>query len=47
MKDKNDNNFMILVAFNLFLLIVGLLLFVLAAVVTTAQVPSTRARWWA
>ena len=37
MKDKNDNNFMILVAFNLFLLMVGLLLFVLAAVVTTAQ----------
>ena len=37
MKDKNDNNFMMLVAFNLFLLMVGLLLFVLAAVVTTAQ----------
>ena len=37
MKDKNNNNFMILVAFNLFLLMVGLLLFVLAAVVTTAQ----------
>ncbi len=37
MKDKNDNNFMILVAFNLFLLMVGLLLLVLAAVVTTAQ----------
>ena len=37
MNDKNDNNFMMLVAFNLFLLMVGLLLFVLAAVVTTAQ----------
>ena len=37
MSDKNDNNFMMLVAFNLFLLMVGLLLFVLAAVVTTAQ----------
>lgn len=37
MKDKNDNSFMMLVAFNLFLLMVGLLLFVLAAVVTTAQ----------
>jgi endonuclease YncB( thermonuclease family) len=37
MNDKNDSNFMMLVAFNLFLLMVGLLLFVLAAVVTTAQ----------
>ena len=37
MQDKNDSNFMLLVAFNLFLLMVGLLLFVLAAVVTTAQ----------
>ena len=37
MKDKNNNNFMMLLAFNLFFPMVGLLLFVLAAVVTTAQ----------
>ena len=37
MNEKNDSNFMLLVACNLFLLMIGLLLFVLAAVVTTAQ----------
>ena len=37
MKSENDNQFILLVTFNLFLLMVGLLLFVLAAVVTTAQ----------
>lgn len=33
MKDRNDNNFMMLVSSNLFLLMVGLLLFVIATVV--------------
>ena len=37
MSKKNDKNFVMLVAFNMFLLVFGLLLFVLAAVVTTAQ----------
>ena len=37
MKSENDNQFIVLVTFNLFLLMIGLLLFVVAAAVTIAQ----------